>query len=246
MEQHTITQSKGNYVLSDFIWGSIIRQTKSCIQSFFPKLIIVCCVFAIEMSIVWNSCPPVCSQWDGMKYLGISAGLDLNHAWWHVSIHDNISHAAHNLCGSVPISGLNIIKSFLTEIINMLVLGDQDEVRWHNPGTLLLFLGWQWAWAVIPVIPALMNHYHITSGGHWSPRIISCHQSDYPHMPHHVLTRDLSRRHPIKPFHTRTTLWCIGGLLNNNWQRCKTKPGSNVPKRVFIPWARPIRGWRNH
>ena len=38
------------------------------------------------------------------------------------------------------------------------------------------------------------------------PRIISCHQSDYPHMPHHVLTRDLSWRHPIKPFHTRTTL----------------------------------------
>ena len=71
MEPHTITQSKGNYVLSDFIWGSIIfRQTKSCIQSFFPQLIIVC-VFVTEMYlfIVWNSCPPVCSQWDGMKYL---------------------------------------------------------------------------------------------------------------------------------------------------------------------------------
>ena len=76
--------------------------------------------------------------------LRLSAGLDPNHAWWHVSIHDNISHAAHNLCGSVPISGLNIIKSFLTEIINMLVLGDQDEVRWQDD-TIQEHCSYSWA-----------------------------------------------------------------------------------------------------
>ena len=52
----------------------------------------------------------------GWSILRIFAGLDLNHARWHVSIRDNkLIHTSHNLCGSVPISGLNIIKTFLTK-----------------------------------------------------------------------------------------------------------------------------------
>ena len=105
MEQHTITQSKGNYVLSDFIWGSIIRQTKSSFQSFFPQLIIVC-----DSAMCYICCGTVVLQFalNEMRWsiLRLSAGLDLNQAWWHVSIRDNILQQSGRIG---PIPGLNII-----------------------------------------------------------------------------------------------------------------------------------------
>ena len=160
--------------------------------------------------------------------LRLSAGLDLNHAWWHVSIRDNILQQSVRL---VPIPGLNIIPLIQTKIYFTLLFEIIKSPKWMEKMELKnqkcrrstgVFPGRD---PPDPCTDELLPYYT-------GARIISFHQSDYPHMPHH--DQDLSWHHPIKPFHTRTTLWCIGGLLNNNWQRCKTKPGSNVPKRVFI------------
>ena len=69
MEQHTITQSKGNYVLSDFIWGSIIRQTKSCFQSFFLQLIIVCVILLCAIFVVEQLSSSLLSmRWDEVSW----------------------------------------------------------------------------------------------------------------------------------------------------------------------------------
>ena len=117
----------------------------------------------------------------GWSILRISAGLDLNHARWHVSIRDNkLIHTSHNLCGSVPISGLNIIKTFMIENMR-----DRDEVRGQRTETLLVFLGWCWARSLIPCDPCTDEPLPYYIGRTPEPRIISCHQSDYPHMPHH-------------------------------------------------------------
>ena len=165
----------------------------------------------------------------GWSILRISAGLDLNHARWHVSIRDNkLIHTSHNLCGSVPISGLNIIKTFLKLYKRP---GSSERTEDRNiariPG---LMLGpvrdplWSLHWWTITILhrpDTRAPDYQLPSIG------LPAHAPSWPVTCH-------TPCHPIKPFHTRTTLWCIGGLWNNNWQRCKTKPGSNVPKRVFI------------
>ncbi len=81
----------------------------------------------------------------------------------------------------MPISGLNIIKTFLIETIKR----DQDE-RTEDiyvariPGLMLGPV------RVIPCDPCTDEPLPYYTGRTPQPGIISCHQSDYPHMPHHV------------------------------------------------------------